>query len=486
MTRFLLRDVLAGTGGELRGDLSPGTVFPELQRDSREVKVGDLFIAVKGLQFDGHMFVPQAIQNRAAAAIVSRDWADEHPDAGIPVIVVDAPIAALQRWSAWRRAQLNVQVIGITGSVGKTSAKESIAAVLSQRFRVYKSPGNFNNEIGLPLSLLETPDDAEILVLEMGGAYAFGELTLLAEIAKPSVGVVTNIYPVHLERMGTIEAIAQTKRELVEAIPDDGLAVLNGDDPRVRAMASAAKGRVITYGLEQPADIRAGDVRTDGLKGTSFWVTIDGEETSLKVPFVGVQGVQIALVALAVGHGFGMHVSEMLVGLQDPSVQVRLLFVPGPAGSQLIDDTYNASTPSVLAALGLLDEIPAKRKIAVLGEMRELGELTEEEHRVVGGRAGDLVDVLVTFGDLAHAMQEEAQSVDRPANRPLALYSFSLDQREALVAFLKHELREGDIVLLKGSRGLEMETIVTALRSDAGPQAADTRDDDARGRESSL
>jgi UDP-N-acetylmuramoyl-tripeptide--D-alanyl-D-alanine ligase len=486
MTRFPLRDVLAGTGGELRGNLLPNTVFPELQRDSREVKVGDLFIAVKGEKHDGHAFIPQAVHQRAAAAIVSESWATEHPDAGIPLIVVDEPVAALQRWAAWRRANLDVRVIGVTGSVGKTSAKESIAAVLSQRFRVFRSPGNFNNEIGLPLSLLETPDDAEIVVLEMGGAYAHGELTQLAGIAQPLVGVVTNIYPVHLERMGTIEAIAKTKRELVEAIPEDGIVVLNNDDPRVRAMASAARGRVITYGLEHPADIRAGDVRTDGLKGTSFWVTIDGEETSLKVPFVGAPGVQIALVALAVGHGFGMHVSEMLVGLQDPSVQVRLLFVPGPAGSQLIDDTYNASTPSVLAALGLLDEIPARRKIAVLGEMRELGELTDAEHRVVGGRAGDIVDVLVTFGDLARATQEEARSVERPPDRPLALYSFSLDQRDELVGFLKRELREGDIVLLKGSRGLEMEIIVTALRSDAGPQVAEDRDDDAHGRESSI
>jgi UDP-N-acetylmuramoyl-tripeptide--D-alanyl-D-alanine ligase len=481
MTRFLLRDVLAGTGGELRGELPAETVFAALERDSRAVERGDLFIAVRGERLDGHVFVPQAVQNGARAAIVSRAWADEHPDAGLPLVVVDEPVQALQRWAAWRRDQLNVRVIGITGSVGKTSAKESIAAVLGQHFRVHKSPGNFNNEIGLPLTLLETPPDTEVLVLEMGGAYAFGELTLLAGIAKPDVAVVTNIYPVHLERMGTIEAIAQTKRELVEAIPEGGLVVLNADDARVRAMASAAKGRILTYGLDEPADIRAGGVRTEGLKGTSFWVSIEGEETSLKVPFVGAQGVQIALVALAVGHGFGMHVSEMLLGLQDPSVQVRLLFVPGPKGSQLIDDTYNASTPSVLAALGILDEIPARRKVAVLGEMRELGELSESEHRIVGGRAGDVVDVLVTFGDLARATLEEAGTAERPPDRPLALYSFGLHQRAELVDFLRQELREGDIVLLKGSRGLEMETIVTVLRSDAGPQ-----DDGARGRAASI
>ena len=486
MTHYLLEDVLTGTGGELRGVLPPGMTFPRLQRDSREVQRGDLFIAITGHRYDGHIFVPQAVQAGAAAAIVSRTWADQQPDPGIPMILVDEPLAALQRWAAWRRDRLNVTVVGITGSVGKTSAKESIAAVLSQRYRVHKTAGSLNNEIGLPLTLLETPDDTEIIVLEMGGAYAFGELTFLSGIAKPGVGVVTNVYPVHIERMGTIEAIAQTKRELVEAIPGDGLVVLNGDDPRVRVMASAARGRILFYGLDDPVDIRAGGVRSEGLKGTTFWVRIEGEETSLKVPFIGAQGVQIALVALAVGHGFGMHVSEMLMGLQDPAVQVRLLFVPGPGGSQLIDDTYNASTPSVLAALGILDELPARRKIAVLGEMRELGDVSDEEHRVIGGRAGDIADVLVIYGELAQPALEEAQVAERPPDRPLALHYFRLDQREAMIDFLRQELREGDIVLLKGSRGLEMETIVAALRSDANLTGDMGAAQDAKGRESGI
>lgn len=446
-------------------------VFLSLQRDSRRIQSGDIFIAVTGETHDGHSFVTDAIARGAFTAIVSRAWAEQHPEISAPLVLVDEPVAALQRWASWRRNQLQARVVGITGSVGKTSAKESIAAVLGQRFRVYKSPGNFNNEIGLPLALLDCPDDVEVIVLEMGGAYAFGELTLLAAIAKPDVGVVTNIYPVHLERMGTIEAIAQTKQELVEAIPEDGLVVLNGDDARVRNMIPAAKGRVITYGLHDPAHVRAFNVQSEGLKGTTFWVEIEGDKTFLKVPFVGGPGLQIALVALAVGHGFGMHVSEILVGLQDPGIQVRLLFVPGPNGSQLIDDTYNASTPSVLAALALLDQLPAKRKIAVLGEMRELGSVAVQEHRVVGGRAGDVVDVLVTFGDLARITMEEARLTDRPEDRPLETHAFGLDQREELTAFLKRELRDGDIALLKGARGLEMDAIVTEIRADAANTA---------------
>jgi UDP-N-acetylmuramoyl-tripeptide--D-alanyl-D-alanine ligase len=470
MRRYQLRDILAGTGGELSVPVEDRSVFLRLERNSRHVQPGDVFLAVKGENLDGHQFVADALAKGAATAIVSREWAEEHPEisGSTPLILVDEPVKALQRWAAWRRDRMNVTVIGITGSVGKTSAKESIAAVLGQRYKVFRSPGNFNNEIGLPLSILDCPEDADIMVLEMGGAYAFGELTLLAGIAKPSVGVVTNIYPVHLERMGTLENIAKTKQELVEAIPADGFVVLNHDDARVRAMGPAAKAKVITYGVHDPADIRVFNVASEGLKGTSFWVRIDGEDTFVRVPFVGGPGVQIAIVALAVGHGFGMDISEMILGLRDPGIQVRLLFVPGPNGSQLIDDTYNASTPSVLAALGLLAEIPATRKIAVLGEMRELGDHAEEGHQIIGGRAGDVVDMLVTFGDLTRYTVEEAQSIERPADRPLVVHQFGLNQREEMTEFLKQELREGDVVLLKGANGLHMETIVAELRPDAG------------------
>lgn len=471
MRRYTLADILVATGGELSQPVTDQSMLLELTRDSRVMPdSGGLYIALRGESHDGHRFIKSAVENGAVAAIVSREWAasPEAAEFSIPFIVVDDPGTALQRWARHRREHLNVTVIGITGSVGKTSAKESIAAVLSQRFNVFRSPGNFNNEVGLPLSILDCPPEAEVMVLEMGGAYAFGELTMLADIAQPNVGVVTNVYPVHLERMGTLENIAKTKAELVEAIPEDGFVVLNHDDDRVRAMAAVAKAPVITYGILGPADVYAYDVQSQGLKGITFWVEIDGEQTFLKVPFIGGPGIQIAVVALAVGHGFGMHVSEMLVGLQDERIQVRLLFVPGPNGSQLIDDTYNASTPSVNAALSLLAEIPAKRRIAVLGEMRELGELSEDSHRIVGGRAGEIADLLVTFGAGADVMVEEAGTIERSPDRPLVTRRFALEQREELVAFLRQELHEGDAVLLKGANGLHMETIVGELRADAG------------------
>ncbi len=472
MSNFRLSDVLTGTGGRVRGELANDTVFPELERNSRNVAPNDLFIAIRGENFDGHDFVHAAAAAGARAAIVSESWATEHGDAPLPLIVVDEPIAALQRWASWKRDQMDTLVIGVTGSIGKTSAKESITAVLNQRFDVYRSPGNFNSEVGLPLALLEAPLEAQVMVLEMGGAYAAGELALLAGIAKPDIGVVTNVFPVHLERMGTIEAIAATKAELVESLPETGVAILNGDDHRVRAMADRTRARVITYGLQDGNDIRAEDVTTDGWKGTSFRLTIDGEMNYVKVPFIGAHGVQIALVALAVGYNFHMHVSEMITGLQDPSIQVRLLFVPGPHGSHLIDDTYNASSPSVLSALGVLKEVPASRRIAVLGEMRELGNLSVQEHEIVGQRAGDVVDMLVTYGEQARIMASEAVAVAKSDHRQIEVHSFAEDEKRAVIAFLAKELGQGDVVLLKGSRGLMMEDIVTALRSDTShPEA---------------
>jgi len=475
MIRYRLKDVLAGTQGELRGTVPSNLVFPRFERDARKIQQGDLYIAIKGESFDGNDFTPDAHAHGAAAAIVSRDWADAHLDIGLPLIVVDDTIVALQRWAKWRRDRLDLTVVGVTGSIGKTSAKESIAAVLGQTHRVYRSPGSYNNEIGLPYSLLEAPEETEVMVLEMGGAYAFGELTLLAGIAEPQVGVVTNVHPVHLERMGTIEAIAETKTELVRALPADGIAVLNGDDHRVRAMAGRTQARVLFYGLGEENDVRADTVTTDGLKGTSFWLTIEGERYFVKVPFVGAHGVQVALVALATGHAFGMHISEMLAGLQDPGTQVRLLFAPGPAGSELIDDTYNASTPSVLSALGLLEDIPARRRIAVLGEMRELGRISEDEHRVVGRRAGAIVDILITYGDAARVVAEEA-GLMASDDRQIVIHSFPEGEKDAIVALLRAELRRGDVALFKGSRGLAMETLVQDLRADVGSPPEMDRD----------
>jgi UDP-N-acetylmuramoyl-tripeptide--D-alanyl-D-alanine ligase len=478
MTPRALEHVLSGSGAVLRGELDAETIFTTFQRDARLAQPGDLFIALRGERFDGHDFIGDAAAAGAAAAMVRREWADEHPDAPLPLLVVDEPLAALQRLAAWWRARLDdLLVIGITGSIGKTSTKETVASVLERYGPTYRSPGNMNSEIGLPLSLLEVTPEHRAAVLEMGGAYAFGEIRLLAEIARPRIGVVTNIFPVHLERMGSIEAIAETKSELIDAIPEDGWAILNGDDSRVRAMAERCRGRVLFYGLDAENDVRASDVESEGLEGTTFWLHLGDESNRVRIPLIGGHAVELALAAIAVGQAVGLDLADMLQGLAEPGVQVRLLVLPGPNGSQLIDDTYNASTPSVMSALGLLEMMQPTRAIAVLGDMRELGEATEIEHVTVGRRTGEVADLVVTYGELARTIAQEAAATDgRFDAGPPAVTSFGLEQRDELVDYLLRELRAGDVVLLKGSRGLRMEEFVERLRASA---EADNVGDDA-------
>ena len=469
MTPLSLENILTGTGAVLRGEIPAETIFARIERDSRQAQPGDLFIAVRGERYDGHDFVANAAAAGVTAALVSREWADTHLDAALPLVVVDDPLTALQRLAAWWRSQLpHLLVVGITGSVGKTSTKETVASVLERSLPTYRSAGNLNSEIGLPLSLLEVTPEHGAAVLEMGGAYAFGEIRLLAEIAQPRIGVVTNVHPVHLERMGTVEAIAETKAELVDAIPEDGWAILNGDDARVRAMAERCRGRVLFYGLDAGNDVRATEVDSEGLGGTSFWLHVGEESNRVKVPLIGGHAVELALAAIAVGHATGMDLADMLMGLAEPDVQVRLLIVPGPNGAQMIDDTYNASTPSVMSALGLLEAMNPKRAIAVLGDMRELGEVSEREHVTVGRRTGEVADLVVTFGELARTIAREATTTDgRFDVGPPAVTSFGLEQREELIDYLLRELREGDVVLLKGSRGLAMENIVERLTDES-------------------
>src|SRR4051794_21336885 len=266
-----LSEILVATGARIQGQIAHDTQFRWIERDSRAVQPCDLFIAVAGERFDAHTFVADAAAKGATAALVKATWAHDHADsAPLPLLIVDDPVTALQQIASYRRDSLDLTVVGITGSIGKTSTKEVVAAVLGRKQPTYRSPGNMNSEIGLPLSLLEIEPSDKYAVLEMGGAYAFGELALLATIAKPDIGVVTNVHPVHLERMGTIENIALTKMELIEALPSAGLAVLNGDDPRVLAMADAAGCDILTYGLQPTNDIWASDVQTNGVRGTTL------------------------------------------------------------------------------------------------------------------------------------------------------------------------------------------------------------------------
>jgi UDP-N-acetylmuramoyl-tripeptide--D-alanyl-D-alanine ligase len=388
--------VLPASGGVLWGTLAPDSRFSRVIDDPGKVRPGDLFVAAPGVRIDGHDVVAVAAWRGAIAAVVARDWATRLEELPLPLIVVDDdPISALQRIAAARRQRLTATVVGITGSVGKTTTKEAVGSVLERRFRTYRNVGNRNSDIGMPLSLLEAELDAEAVVLEMG-AIAAGDIALLAAIAKPHIGVVTNIHPVHLAGIGSLETIAETKAGLVEALPPEGTAILNGDDARVRAMAGRCAGALITYGRSEGNDVRARQVVLHGLKGCSFWLGLPAEEARVRIALPGPHAVETALASACVALALGMTMAEIVPALEQLTIQIRLRARPGPNGSVLLDDSYNASPPSVRSALDLLTASDARRRVAVLGDMLELDHLSVQEHRTVGRRVAHVADLLVT------------------------------------------------------------------------------------------
>jgi UDP-N-acetylmuramoyl-tripeptide--D-alanyl-D-alanine ligase len=453
-------DVLTGTGGRLAGDLSRNELFRRVIHDSRDVQPDDLFVAIHGENQDGHRFVPDAYDNGAAAVLVSEEWYGRYNLGDLPAIVVPDTLIALQELAAYWRGLYTPHVIGITGSIGKSSTKEVVAAIAGQRFRVTRSAKSFNNEVGLPLSVLEITPDTEVVVLEMGGAYRFGEISELAEIARPTIGVVTNVSHSHLGRMGSLEAIAETKAELIDALPESGVAVLNIDDERVRPMADRARCNVVFYGLDEAADIRATNLESHGLDGISFTLHHRMRRDHVSVPLLGRHSVHMALAGFAVGFQLGLAFEEIMAGFQQPNVQLRLLLVPAINGATVLDDSYNANPASSLAALNLLDELDARRKVAVFGDMMELGSFEREGHQMVGDRASQVVDALYVMGERARTIGEQAQQ-----SRPSLPVTF-LNDKPGLLLALRDGLRDGDLVLIKGSRSLELETVVADLRDE--------------------
>jgi UDP-N-acetylmuramoyl-tripeptide--D-alanyl-D-alanine ligase len=475
--------------------------------DSRAVQPGGLFVALHGERTDGHLYLTDAFARGALAAIAEpkalelglaatfvmpdgrvRVWENgsvgvgEYGSVGVGesgsahtptpahshaptlplVFVVPDALTALQNLAGYWRAQFSVVVVGITGSVGKTTTKETVANVLMQRYVTLRSEGNLNNEIGLPLTLLQLTPEHERTVLEMG-MYALGEITRLSDLARPRIGIVTNVGPTHLERMGSIERIAQAKAELVQALPsagDGGVAILNADDPLVRAMAGLTRARVFTYGLNEAADLWADDISSEGLEGIRLRFHHGKEAFHLHLPMLGRHSVHTALRGAAVGLIEGLSWTEIIAGLLEVRGQLRLMVVPGLRETTLIDDTYNASPVSMMAALHLLEDVAnhGRRRVAVLGDMFELGSYEEEGHRVVGGRAAQVVDKLVTVGPRARWIAEEALT-DGMASADV----YPVESNTDAIGVLQGLIRPGDIILVKGSRGMAMETIVDVL-----------------------
>ncbi len=443
--------------------------------DSRQSIPGCLFVALPGERVDGHNFVEDAFERGASFAFVNRnDLANltvlniqtlAHLDAAqVPAlpfaIQVEDSLAALQSVARFWRRQLNLRVIGITGSVGKSTTKELAAAVLEQGFSTLKNPGNLNNEIGLPLTVLRLSPGHQRAVLEMG-FYVPGEIEFLCDIAQPQVGVLTNIGTVHAERAGSQEEIARGKAELVQSLPPgpEGIAILNYDDPWIRAMASKTQAKIFFYGLEPAADLWADQVEGLGLEGISFRLHYRNEILHLKVPLIGRHSVHTALRAAAVGIVEGLTWEDIIKGLRAGHTQLRLVAVRTEAGALILDDTYNASPQSTLAALNLLDEMPGKR-IAVLGDMLELGRYEYIGHQKVGVRAAEVADTIVTVGERAKIIARYARKA-RFSN----LVVVEFDTHHQAVDYLRENLTANDVVLVKGSRGMQMDQIVAQLEA---------------------
>lgn len=464
-----LADILQALTGQRPSTASLPVCEAEI--DSRQVIPGAMFVALYGERTDGHDYVAEAFERGASLALVQR-----HPGGNFPIldlrqhtlpqeytlpdipfcIMVNDTLQALQTIAHFWRRQLNTEVIGITGSVGKSTTKELIAEVISQRYRTMKSPGNRNNEIGLPLTMLSIGRGHQRAVLEMG-FYVPGEIAFLCEIALPKIGVITNISPVHAERAGSIEAIAQGKSELVQALPKDGVAILNYDDPLVKAMAEKTQARVFFYGLDPSSDLWADQIESKGLKGITLKLHHGGEDFILRAPLIGHHSVHTILRAAAVGLIEGLSWQEIARGIQQGRNQLRMVAIQTARGALIIDDSYNASPDSTIAALNLLADMKG-RKIAVLGDMLELGPYEKEGHEKVGLRAAEVCDALIAIGERSKIT---AQAARQGGLSPTAITW--MESVAQAIEFLKPRLQKGDTVLVKGSLGMKMSPIVAAL-----------------------
>ncbi len=474
-----LDDLLAATGGSVRGG-RPATAFQGFAFDSRLVQGGELFVAVKTERGDGHDFIAEACAKGATGVLAEQPVELEGCDATL-VLVPDTQ-RALRQWGRFILREYGTEVIGVTGSTGKTTTKESIAHVLAGSHHLFKNPGNWNGRYGLPLALGQLQREHRLAVLEMA-SDSIGEIAELAALAPPSVAVVTTVQPAHLDTFGDLERIAWEKGALVRALPADGLALLNADDPRVRAMAELSRAPVLLFGFSEDAHLRATNIEVS-LEGTRFTLErrddrrpttddrrrpcnpqspIPNPQSPISIPLLGRHMVYPALAAIGVALHYGMDLDEIVRRLATIArVPGRLNLLPGIGGSLMLDDSYNASPAAMRAALDVLAALPARRRVAVLGGMSELGAFTEEAHEQVGQHAAARLDRLVVKGEPARLIAQAAERAGLDAARVAVTYT-----TEDAVRAASEGLGEGDIVLVKGGMAARMEQVVARLLAGA-------------------
>ncbi len=444
------------------GDFSSELEATGYSIDSRTIGAGDLFFAVKGERVDGHDYVAAALANGAVAAVVAMHWLA--PDELDPAILLRVPddcedcvLQAMQRLANAVRRRWGRRVIGVTGSAGKTTTKEAVAAVLGSRFRVLKSEGNLNNGFGLPLQLLKLEPGHEVAVIEMGMNHA-GEIAALAKIAEPNWAVVSNVAPVHLEHFPDgIAGIARAKYELVAALPPDGIAILNADDNYVASFARGMGARAIFYGLGPAAKILATDVADAGLDGVRFTVSAAGEQAKVNLRLPGRHNVSNALAAISVGLTSGMSLAECVAAVGQLRAGDKRGELLTWRGATIINDCYNSNPLALNAMVDALLSVPAKRHIVIAGEMLELGPDAAELHAGCGARMVER-GVRMVVG-----VRGNAESLVRAALNAGAAEAIFLPSAEDAGVWIRANLREGDAVLVKASRGVKLERALAGL-----------------------
>ena len=448
---------IAGISGRLiQGAVSQG--IQGVSTDTRSLMPGNLFVALKGPRFDGHQYVFQAFEKGAAAVLVSEPLSPGMPPKDKVVIQVKDTLWALGDLAALWRRKFPVTLVGISGSNGKTTTKEMLAAILELEGPTLKNPGNLNNWIGLPLSLFSLNEDHRFAVMEMGMNHS-GEIARLCQIARPSAGLLTNIGPAHLEAFETLWDVAKAKGELFEALDSDHWAVINWDDIRIQKLAYLCQARKITFGQASEAQVRAERV-SKTCQGHRFRILFQGEE-EVVLPVLGEHNISNALGAAATALALGLSLQKVKKGLEHFHLpEHRLQIKKGIQGVRLIDDSYNANPASMKAALTAFDSLrQGKRGGLVLGDMLELGDQAMEAHRELGRMIGEMgVDYLFTLGPLSEEMLIEAQSGNRPPQK-----TFGVSNHKEILDLLPEIIREGDWLLVKGSHDLNMEAIVKAL-----------------------
>ena len=451
---FTLSRLLAATAGRVaRGSAKPDLTFSGGAFDSRILTPGSLFFALRDAR-DGHDFVGDAIARGALGAVVDHIPANVPEDA-LLIEVASVP-HALRRVAEAVRDDHPIPAVGITGNVGKTTTKQAAVATLGARYRVLASASSYNNEIGVPLTFLETEPTHEVAVVELG-FYVPGEIADLCALVRPRVGVITAIpdRPVHFSRTPSVEAIAAGKAELIEALPESGAALLNADDPRVRALAPRTRARVVLFGASADAELRATDVRDEGLDGLRFTVAHRGATAEARMPLPGAHFATAGLAAIGIAVESGVPLDEAALALSAMESPPHRMNVRRTGDLVIIDDSYNASPAAVSAALALL-RAQDGRRVAVLGDMRELGALSEAAHADAGREAAASADVLVGVGELATGIVRSAREAGlRDAHH-------AEDAGEALIV-LRRLLGPGDTVLIKGSRAIGLDAVADEL-----------------------